>query len=519
MLSWIKLKRSDHPLDDPDEAKKVADEMAAAEPFFALGQISSYLDAVKTSEKLQPLRGMEIVDLMDRTARVAQRRLNYEFATQSRRLTRFQSNRLWATAYDYWVQLAEAYRFCLSTYEVGALGSHALKPHLPKIIARTVRARGQQLKWALMRYDAIDTVIWQDLGKLYAIAEANALQSTQIQLYRTGQQDSSVQRELLRVLMLAVSAPDAMLPVQIEVADRLIALCSGGFQLQAKSSKELLFAFDLTGGQSPGRLSTQMQISPAMRFFGATQAGKNILTPLIGVLTHEKQVPRKLNLGIHPSVEVVLDSVQHLARHWSLEPPRRSTIRKRRLEKVTVVHDYDEVVANAGGLFLESPFVSNDETWTIENESGGGFGAFVARPHGTWLRAGGLIAVRRDDNVSWNVGIVRRVTSDRDGNRQVGVESLSNGGTAVTILRAGEAMPVRTRNDESEEGEICVLLPSAKAHPSGEALLLLRPGLCTPGVELEMRAYDRRYRIKPVKVHMRGEDFELVRFKIWHKES
>ena len=56
------------------------------------------------------------------------------------------------------------------------------------------------------------------------------------------------------------------------------------------------------------------------------------------------------------------------------------------VERVSVVHDYDEVVANVGGLFLESPFVSNDEEWVIENESVGGLGAFVSQPHGAWLK-------------------------------------------------------------------------------------------------------------------------------------
>jgi len=525
MLSWIKLKRSDHPLDDPAEAKKVAEELSAAEPFYALGQISSYLDAVKTAEKLQPLRGMEIIDLMDRTARVAQRRLNYEYALQNRRMTRFQSNRVWTTAYDYWVQLAEAYRFCLSTYEVGSLGSQALKPHLPKIIARTLRARGQQMKWALMRYDAIDATIWQDLGKLHAIAEAQGLHAARIQLYRTGQQDSSVQQELLRVLMLAVSAPDALLPVQIEVADRLIALCAGALQLGNKARKELLFAFELTSGTPPGRLTTHAKVTPATRFFGATEAARDVLTPLIGVLTQDRQVPRKLNLGIHPTTEVVLDTVQHLARHWSAEPPRRHAVRKRSLEKVRVVHDYDEVVANAGGLFLDYAFVSNDETWTIENQGGGGFGAFVLRPHGAWLRAGGLIAVRREEGVSWSVGVVRRVGSDRDGNRLAGVEMLGQGGTAVTVssldaapasveaqsARAGRTSPGKA---EQADGEICVLLPSVEGAPPQETTLLLRPGLCAPGGDLEMRAYDRRYRLKALRVLLRGEDFEVMRFHL-----
>jgi hypothetical protein len=47
-----------------------------------------------------------------------------------------------------------------------------------------------------------------------------------------------------------------------------------------------------------------------------------------------------------------------------------------------VVHDFGEVVANAAGLFVESPYVSNDEEWVVENESKGGFGALVPKEPG-----------------------------------------------------------------------------------------------------------------------------------------
>ncbi|MFN0314929.1 MAG: hypothetical protein ACKVQA_07820 [Burkholderiales bacterium] len=508
MLSWINLKRAGHPLEDAQDAKDVAAELAAAEPFHALGQISAHLDAVKTAEKLQPARGIEITDLMDRAARVPQRRLNYEYVTLGRRLTRFQENRIWSAVYEFWTQLAEAYRFCLSTYEVGALGSQALKPHLPKIIARTIRARGNQLKWALMRYDAVDLKIWEDLGRLYSIAEAYGIQSNQVQVYRASQQDSSIERELLRVLTLAVSAPDVLLPIQIEIADRVVNRSTENFQISAKRQPELLFAFDLENPQAPGRVSSAHRASASMRYFGAAHAAKGILKPLIASLRHHKIIPRDLNLGIHPSTEEVLDTVQHLEKNWCAEPPRRTVVRKRREEKVSVVHDYEEVVANAGGLFLEYPFVSNDEKWILENEGGGGLGAFVAKPHGAWLRAGSLIALRADDGLSWSIGVVKRVSADRDRNRLVGIQLISTGGTAVTLLPAAG-----TGWADSPDGEICVLLPSENSIDSGTVTILLRPGLYATGA-MEMRAHDHRYFLTPMKRIMQGEDFEVAKFSV-----
>jgi cyclic-di-GMP-binding protein len=507
MLSWINLKRSEHPLEDAQDAKDVAAELATAEPLHALGQISAHLDAVKTAEKLKPARGIEITDLMDRAARVPQRRLNYEYVTLGRRLTRFQENRIWSAVYEYWTQLAEAYRFCLSTYEVGSLGSQALKPHLPKIIARTIRARGNQLKWALMRYDAVDPKIWEDIGRLYSIAEVYGIQSNQVQVYRASQQDSSIERELLRVLTLAVSAPDVLLPVQIEIADRVINRSTGNFQISTNRQPELPFAFDLETPQAPERVSSAHGAPASLRYFGAVHAAKSNLVPLIASLRQHKIIPRDLNLGIHPSTEEVLDTVQHLEKYWCAEPPRRTVVRKHRVEKVMVVHDYEEVVANAGGLFLEYPFVSDDEKWILENEGGGGLGAFVPKPHGAWLRAGSLIALKAED-VAWSIGAVKRVSADRDGNRLVGIQLISTGGTAVTLFPA-----TGTGWADSPEGEICMLLPSENSIASGTVTILLRPGLFDTGA-MEMRAHDHRYFLTPLKRIMQGEDFEVAKFSV-----
>jgi hypothetical protein len=167
------------------------------------------------------------------------------------------------------------------------------------------------------------------------------------------------------------------------------------------------------------------------------------------------------------------------------------------------------VVANAGGLFFESPFVSNDEEWIVENESAGGFGAYVPKAVGGWLRVGCLVGVRREEGVTWGVGIVRRVIGDEQGNRYVGIQMLANGGAAVTVFPHGAGAHATV----SAEGELCVLLPSTTTH-SGETLLLLRPGMFDAKATLEMHAYDRRYRLDPESITEHGEDYEIGRFRI-----
>jgi hypothetical protein len=309
--------------------------------------------------------------------------------------------------------------------------------------------------------------------------------------------------------MLAVSAPDGLLPIQVELADRLIGQCSDAFVLSARSGEGLHYVSDLAAAFPPGRISPSMTVSPQTRFFGPGDASTRIAR-YSAQIEATGVVPEEMNLGLDVGPAIVLDTLQHLARYWAASVPERKEPRRRRTEHVTVVHEFGEVVANAGSLFFESPFVSNDEEWIVENESAGGFGAFVPKALGAWLRVGALVGVRREEGVTWGVGIVRRVIGDETGNRYVGIQMLANGGAAVTVFPHGTA---RKAADTAPEGELCVLLPSTTTR-SGETLLLLRPDMFDANMPLEMHAYDRRYLLEPVSITDRGDDFEIARYRI-----
>ncbi len=509
MLSWIKGARSDHPLDDKDASGILLEELSAKDPIPALEQLSSHLDTIKTAESLKPGRAWEIVDLLDRTGRPLQRRLTQEFVANGQPLTKFQQARLWTAVSTYWTQLAEAYRFCLSKYEVGAVGAAVLKPQLPRLTCRAMRACAGQLKWTLLRYGPVEPRIWHDLGGLYLLAESLQFAQVSLNVYRGAKGESSPEREFLRALMLAVSSPDGLLPLQIEIAERLIAQLATSFRIGLHPAKGIYYLFDLSGERPPGRLPTNPALTPSMRCFGPAEAAAQ--ADHIARFIDEHQVlPLEPSLGGGYDPTLVLATLRHLLRYWAPVLPERKERRRRHLERVTVVHDYEEVVANVGGLFLESPFVSNDEEWVVENESKGGFGAFVPQPNGAWVNVGNLIGVRREDGVSWGAGIVRRVTMDDKGNRYVGIQMLAGGGAVVTVLAASMSA---NGSPISPEGEICVLLPSATLQ-TGEAALLMRPGLFSPARNLVMRAYDRQYLLFPLGLGERSNEFDVGRYRI-----
>jgi hypothetical protein len=509
MLAWIKGFKSDHPLDDKEGGHLLLEGLQGKDSVTALEELSSYLDQVKTAQGLAPQRAYEIVDLLDRTGRSHYRKLNQLYVSETHRLTKFQQSRTAGAVGTFCQQLGDGYRLCLAKYEVGALGAGALRQHLPRITSRALRAYGGQLKWSLLHYGPSERRIWEGLGQLYVAGQSLGFLSEPLTLYRGSAAQTSTQQELLKVLMLAVSAPDGLLPIQVDIAERLITRCAPNLACSRQAADRLHYIFDLASGQPPGRLARISGLPASTLYFGPGAAARQV-QELIEFVERNDTVPADFPLGSEHSVDRVEQTLRHLARYWSRDLPERKQRRRRHVETVSVVHEFEEVVANAGGLFLESPFVSNEEDWTIEDESEGGFGAVVREPQGQWVRVGQIIGIRRDEGVTWAVGVVRRVSSDEEGNRRIGVQVLSSGGAAVTVLPAKLA----DRDDDTPpDGEICVLLSSCSMK-TGEAMLLMRPGLFRRGRPLEMRAYDRSYLLSPLGLADKGEDFEVVRFRI-----
>jgi hypothetical protein len=306
-----------------------------------------------------------------------------------------------------------------------------------------------------------------------------------------------------------MSSADGLLPQQIDIADRLVVHLLEYFRVARGPTKGLNWVFDLSGDRPPGRPLGDSASKPGSRYFGPGEATAQ-LDRFAHALREREALPAEVSLGAGHGSALIQATVLHLQRYWAPRPPERKDRRRRHLERISVVHDFEEVVANVGGLFLESPFVSNDEEWVVENESEGGFGAVVPQPNGSWLKVGDLIGVRREDGVAWGAGIVRRVTVDDKGIRNVGIQMLASGGAAVTVL---STTPGNEDTRVAADGEVCVLLPSGNLQ-SGEATLLMRAGLFSTSQDLLMRAYDRQYHLFPLSLTERGKEFDLGRYRI-----
>jgi hypothetical protein len=387
----------------------------------------------------------------------------------------------------------------------GHKGVDAAKALLPLLLVRTQRSFAQHIKWMHMRYGPIEPASWGVFNSVYAFAEVRQLTQSKVTVYPGTAGDSTPQLEFLKGAMFSVSAPDGMLPLEVELAERLIGAAAPRFVLANAPAPGLTFWLDLAQAMPPARLSRAPQPALGLRCFGPGAALAELHDLAEKVLVGG-QIPPEVNLGGSYEPHMALDVMRHLHLYWSPEAPERKTQRHPVKSRLSVAHGYDGVVGVLGGGDTLDFDNQNAESWIVENVSAGGFGAVVPQMKGDWLRVGALLALQPEGGTNWVLGLVRRVNKIAGQQARVGIETLSK----TPLLSRFAVAGVKT---VSEQG---VLLES---DGEAEVRIALKPGVFTPGQNLEIARGERHHVYLPQAVAERGEDYEIARFRELIRES
>ena len=490
--------KPDHPLGDPKEAKRILDGLPANDPVKALDELMHWMESVAAAEGFKPENRIQLLFTLDEAAQPRVRKLAKDYFAAGRP-SRFQENRLWTALHSYWRQAGYAYARSIDQFVQGHKGIDAAKSLLPLLLVRTLRSFVQQVKWMHMRYGPIDLASWGVFNSVYAFAEVKQLTQSRVAIYPGIPGDTTPQLEFLRGVLFSASAPDGMLPVEVELAERLIAELAPRYVLGSAPTAGLVFWIDLAQAMTPARLSRAPQPGPGVRCFGAGAALAEVNALADRVMT-EGRVPPELNLGGSYEPHVVLEVMRHLHMYWSPQAPERKTQRHMVKSRLVVAHGYEGVVGVLGGSDSLDFDNQNSESWIVENVSAGGFGAVVPQMKGDWLRVGALLALQPEGGSNWVLGLVRRVNKSTGQQARVGIETLSK--TPVLSQFA-----VSGANSASEQG---VLLKNGEAV---EAHIVLRPGVFAPAQNLEIAGSERHNVYIPQAVAERGDDYEIARFR------
>ena len=166
--------KPDHPMADIKQARKLISELPANDSVKALNDVTTWLDSINRAEGFRLERRFELIDLLDQAARNHERKVSHEYQS-TQRLQKFQENKLWTAASEFWKMLGDAYGRCIEELWSDASAAGTVRKELPAIVARALRALTLQMKWTLLSYSPVDVRIWGEVGRLYFFAETKAI--------------------------------------------------------------------------------------------------------------------------------------------------------------------------------------------------------------------------------------------------------------------------------------------------------------------------------------------------------
>jgi len=505
MLKLFGSGKPDHPLADAKEAKRVLDGVSANDPYKALEELAHWLDSASTAEGFKPQDRIQVLYLIDEAAQPRLRKLGRDYSAATRP-SRYTENLIWGAMHVYWKAAGLAYARAIDLFVQDAKGVDAAKSLLPGLLARALRSLGQQVKWMHLRYGPMDLAIWGIINNVYAFAELRGLATTPVTAYPGGA-ETTAQREYLKVVFFSAGSPDSLLPVEADFAERIIGDSADRFTIADARSPDHAFWTELGRPLPPQRMLRAPSTGKGARYFGAAAACADIEAQIERIQSAGRAPPELLQGALSETGDVI-EVLRHLAMHWSSVPPERRSQRHAVKSRLSVTHGF-EAVLNVLGQSDTLDFEMKDtESWIVENVSTGGFGAMVPHMKGDWLKVGSLLAMQPDGGSNWVVGLVRRVNKTEGQQARIGIQTLTKAPLAAAFNVAGAF-------GTSEPG---VLLRSADPS-SGDAHIVLKPGVFAPGQNLEMGAGDRQHVYMPQALTEKGDDFEIGRFREMIRES
>jgi len=295
--------------------------------------------------------------------------------------------------------------------------------------------------------------------------------------------------------MLAASSPDCLMPLEIDLAERIVAHLSAGFVIaNAHQPQSTHNWIDLASGAPPKRLTQTPPASAGLRFFSAGPADAK-LDAMIKV-AESGALPSDLSLGTGCEPARLLAVLRHLKTYWSAQPPVRKHDRYEVKHRLNVVNGFAGVLArlNAGSAN------GSADTWVTENISAGGIGAIAGKMQGDWLGIGRLVGLSVEGGSSaCSVGMVRRCSRLPDKQSSVGVRTF-----------AKESFPIAFEGGTENDA---LLLNDGRALKD-EVFICLREGAFDKRASPTIAFDGRNYLLMPLAVSETGVDFEVVRYRV-----
>jgi hypothetical protein len=460
-------KRSDHPLADSKELKRILAELQVDKPAKAVDEVSSWFDSLQHAEGFRVDQYFEVLSQLDEAAQRHLLLVARDYLL-SARLTKLEEERLWTRSYRYWGHVATLYTDCVERAQLDPKGKgcDAFKTSLPLALVRSQAARCNQLKWLAFRYGSAAEDIWQSLSATYLAAETAAIAQKPLQLYPGRQGLCTVAQQYLHAIVFFASSMDSLTPAQIELADRLIGHFLPHFALLPDCRPDSVYWVDALAGAAPMRLVRHPGMGrPGLRFFSAGTA----LAALEGLLhrVEHGEIPADVNLGGEYAQRALLPVLRHLRLYWAKRPPQRRHPRHRVKTRMLVLYGFDDSYSLFSGAVPRHENEAAMDSWVVENVSLGGFRAQTGDGGGARINIGTLLCVQPEGGENWMLGVARRFTRQGADGGSLGVQVLSRQARSIELrprrsgFSAAVAIPGIWLQDGGAAGMLRIVLPLA----------------------------------------------------------
>jgi hypothetical protein len=504
-LGAIVGQKIDHPLGDPRELRRILGEIPGDNTFRALDEVVGWLESMANAAVFPEDRLYEAVSRLDDAAQPHIRRLNRDYL-HAPRLSRSEEKRLWTMAHGFWSMLAAGYERCLAAASQKNRIGEQLRQALPALTARLIAALAAVLKWEQFHYGPTRGELWQRLGAALLFAEKTEIATRSIQLHANVTGVTSPQQEFIKAIAFQAASMDSLLPLEIELAERLIAHFLPGFLFSALIEHDSVYWVDLELAQPPLRLARMpTQAMPTQRFFkpGTAHAG---IESLLHDLERGHEVPGDINLGGQYFAKALLPVLHHLAAYLAPIPPQRRHDRHGVKQRAIVVNGLASAFMAFSGRLPTRADAVTMESWVVDDASMGGFGAMLNTIPGEWLKVGALVAMQPDGGDNWMLGIVRRYQRMGESAAHVGVETLARQATAAELK-------VRNVSNQAEvPGTRALLIREGNA--PGEVRVVKMFGSFDLRETLEWSDDGKRVQLSPVTIVEQAGDYEVARYRL-----
>lgn len=442
------------------------------DPVAAARQIAQALVALNGADSLPLPDRYDAAALLDSAMAAPASLLLSEYLNTSRHLKQRESD-LWNSAYPCWRELAAAYARCVQHFATDSAGSPNFAGKARIAAARAIRALRRQLQWGRIRYAPPALEIWERLAALYAQCEAAGVKDETL-IY--ADERTTVQREFLETLGLAVLTSENLMPPEQEMASQIVSRYASDIVISKSADAGLTHAFDLNHPQAPLPIERVKQPGADERFFGAGTAVA-ALEAALHHLEQTREMPASLGFLAPVDAASLTPVLMQICLDWSGKAPGRRHTREKTNARVSVVPGFKEIVGvleKARSDPFDFTAKPTGESWVASDVSPDGFGVLMPAVSGDWVSVGSVLGIEGESGGEWAVGMVRRVRRLDNGQQHIGVQVLCRDAQAVRVMRE-MSLGAHSRITERMPIDACILLTSDVGQQKEVELLVRDP--------------------------------------------